>query len=827
VATQKIEIVAVDKTQKALRSIEQNTNRMGKAFGVAGTAAKAFIAAIAVDKILDLGRAVKNATAEFQNQQNQLKLITKGTADLARVTDTLRSVAIENRVAFGDTVELFTKLTLATQEMGVSEEQVIDVTGKLSQALAVAGADAATTSSVIRQFGQAMASGTVRGDEFNSIVEGLGPALIIMARETGVNIGKLREMSRSGQLSAQVLFEMLENSNALTAAFQQMDPTIDQLETGLKDAFDAALIKLGEVTGFTKMYENTVKSLTRTFQELGDVESEIQKASIAELVNNKDLGTAQARLAELEHDLEHFFDTLDKIEELKTGDAFDAFGLRLKGHTQTVENLAKATGFTVEELVLFRDILEELAETEKKVAEENKKAAEAEQARAEAMRKALKPFKDSLDLARKYEASGFGSALEKNEQKIKAVEQALLDMKNATVISNIGQQEATRLTNVLTIELAHLTEQNKKLKEAQNEVIDSTLNYADFMEELTDSMDRSVTIDNFKKKAITEISAQYRGGALTLQQYETAMKSLDSSFKTQAQREKELAEANKKASEDRQQTLAELTEKYRTHFMTQIQLIEDAAAKEKQTVQDLFIFGEITAQKKQSMELQIERATQDKITAIRLAAEKKRSDELQKMYDKNLQAFRAGKFGELKTAEMTEKQKVSFIKETGVMALNALGQHSKEAFQLAKAAAIAEAIINTAQGVTKALAQGGIFGPLLAGVIVAAGAAQIATIKSQKFQGRQRGGAVAAGQSVITGEDGPELIVPKQPSTVIPREVAEAIDGLGGRSQPVTVNFNINTVDARDFDDLLIERRGTITGIINNAMRQQGRMGVV
>jgi len=61
------------------------------------------------------------------------------------------------------------------------------------------------------------------------------------------------------------------------------------------------------------------------------------------------------------------------------------------------------------------------------------------------------------------------------------------------------------------------------------------------------------------------------------------------------------------------------------------------------------------------------------------------------------------------------------------------GKKSKEFFYLAKAAALAEAIVNTAQGVTKALAQGGIFGPIMAGVIATAGAVQIATIAAQKL----------------------------------------------------------------------------------------------
>ena len=54
-----------------------------------------------------------------------------------------------------------------------------------------------------------------------------------------------------------------------------------------------------------------------------------------------------------------------------------------------------------------------------------------------------------------------------------------------------------------------------------------------------------------------------------------------------------------------------------------------------------------------------------------------------------------------------------------------MNSHSRKAFELGKAASYASAIINIAEGVTKALAQGGIFGPVLAGTIVAAGAVQL------------------------------------------------------------------------------------------------------
>nr|BAR33162.1 Phage-related minor tail protein [uncultured Mediterranean phage uvMED] len=53
------------------------------------------------------------------------------------------------------------------------------------------------------------------------------------------------------------------------------------------------------------------------------------------------------------------------------------------------------------------------------------------------------------------------------------------------------------------------------------------------------------------------------------------------------------------------------------------------------------------------------------------------------------------------------------------------------------------------------------------------------------------------------------------------------IDHTKGQGMGTTVNFNINTVDATGFDQLLVSRKGTITQIINNAMNNQGKMGVV
>ena len=83
-----------------------------------------------------------------------------------------------------------------------------------------------------------------------------------------------------------------------------------------------------------------------------------------------------------------------------------------------------------------------------------------------------------------------------------------------------------------------------------------------------------------------------------------------------------------------------------------------------------------------------------------------------------------------------------------------------------------------------------------------------------------KGGAVSKGQPVIVGEKGPELFVPNQTG-----QITQNARGTSGGS--TTVNFNITTVDARGFDELLVARRGTISRIINESVNERGREALI
>ena len=82
------------------------------------------------------------------------------------------------------------------------------------------------------------------------------------------------------------------------------------------------------------------------------------------------------------------------------------------------------------------------------------------------------------------------------------------------------------------------------------------------------------------------------------------------------------------------------------------------------------------------------------------------------------------------------------------------------------------------------------------------------------------GGAVSKGKPILVGERGPELFLPNQTG-----QITQNARGTSG--SPVNVNFNINTVDASGFEELLVRSRGTITQLINNAVNERGRAALI
>ena len=171
---------------------------------------------------------------------------------------------------------------------------------------------------------------------------------------------------------------------------------------------------------------------------------------------------------------------------------------------------------------------------------------------------------------------------------------------------------------------------------------------------------------------------------------------------------------------------------------------------------------------------------------------------------------------------MTGKMNFAQLKEAIIRSLvdalvgQAVSAALRKATEMFKFEAIREGLISVYKAGLKAFAS--IPFPFN---IAAAGAAIASGMKLvDKIKGFESGGAVSKGQPIMVGERGAELFVPNQTG-----QITQSARGTGGGA--VNVNFNITTVDARGFDQLLVSRRGTISRIINESVNERGREAII
>lgn len=212
-ANAEILVKIVDQTRGGMSTVKQNLddvsssakNASGSIFNVAN-ALKAVATSFVVSEIVQFG-------SEIQNLQNRLKLLPDSFGSVGDNLDRVRQIANDTQQPLGATADLFQKVARQADRYGLSADQAGIVTRTFADVLRLAGADAAAADGAIRQFGQALGSGTLRGDEFNSILEATaGEILPILAKQLGVTEGEVRSMAEQGKITGDVLINALGNA---------------------------------------------------------------------------------------------------------------------------------------------------------------------------------------------------------------------------------------------------------------------------------------------------------------------------------------------------------------------------------------------------------------------------------------------------------------------------------------------------------------------------------------------------------------------------------------------------------------------------------------
>lgn len=166
--------------------------------------------------------------------------------------DDLLKVANLTSTRIGDTVESYSRLTTATSDLGFSHKKVIGLVTQINKLLQISGSTTAEAAGGTRQFTQAIASGVLRGEEFNSVMENTPALARALADGLGVGIGKLREMSQAGVLTRKKVLASLEKMSSRTnELFSKLTDTPVQAFTRLRNNVIATIGSFDSMFGIT------------------------------------------------------------------------------------------------------------------------------------------------------------------------------------------------------------------------------------------------------------------------------------------------------------------------------------------------------------------------------------------------------------------------------------------------------------------------------------------------------------------------------------------------------------------------------------------------
>lgn len=160
---------------------------------------------------------------------NKLSNSVRASESLIDVTQRVFDISQATRSSLDATATLYARLERGTREYNTSAEDLAKLTSIINQGFIVSGATAQEAENAIIQLSQGIASGVLRGEEFNSVAEQGSRLMVALADSLGVSIGQLRKMAAEGKLTTDVVVKgLLSQGDAIGKEFAKTTRTMSQ-----------------------------------------------------------------------------------------------------------------------------------------------------------------------------------------------------------------------------------------------------------------------------------------------------------------------------------------------------------------------------------------------------------------------------------------------------------------------------------------------------------------------------------------------------------------------------------------------------------------------
>lgn len=259
---------AMDGTRQSADKLNRTNQVTSNGFNAIAASVKA--ATLTVAAGFGLNEIIQSADA-WTAYQNRLRLVTDTQFELQQASQDVYEIARLTSQQLDSTASVYQRFAQNAERLNITQEQSAELTETVSKAIAISGGSAASAEAALVQFGQALASGVLRGEEFNSVSEQAPALLMAIADGIDVDIGKLREMAKEGELTADVLVEALERSReSVDSQFSTRVKTVAQGATELNTAFTRLIGTMSTSNGMSATLSGSLTSIANVVDNLAD-----------------------------------------------------------------------------------------------------------------------------------------------------------------------------------------------------------------------------------------------------------------------------------------------------------------------------------------------------------------------------------------------------------------------------------------------------------------------------------------------------------------------------------------------------------------------------
>lgn len=252
-----------------LQNIERNGDHASRSMDSMSVATRSLVGYMG--GLVTIGAAISKMDA-YTGLQNRLKLVTDSQVELNTAMNDTFAIAQKTASSWDSTAMVYQRFADNADRLGISMKQTAALTETVSKAISVSGGSAASAEAALMQFGQALASGVLRGEEFNSIAEQAPGLLKAIAMGMDTNIGSLRAMAAEGKITGDELVKALSKAKPyIDDLFNKTDFTIAQSFTQLSNEVTKFVGAAGAGSGAAAGLSAAISGLANNLSTIANI----------------------------------------------------------------------------------------------------------------------------------------------------------------------------------------------------------------------------------------------------------------------------------------------------------------------------------------------------------------------------------------------------------------------------------------------------------------------------------------------------------------------------------------------------------------------------